>query len=244
MSDGHTLRLPTPEPPPPPSAPAGRARRRIVIAVIIVLALIAALVGLDRAAAAYAENRIAGQIQGYGFPHKPSVTVEGFPFLTQVISRHLDGVHIASSGLRAGPVTASIDAQATGIRLNSSYNGGVISRVTGTGLISFATLASLASSAGAPGLKLSEAGPHSVKLSANLDVVSATAIARVMRAGPGKFKIHIVSTGGIPLSVLGAVRDLTVRIPALPLGLTVQSLRVNTKGVVIHVTGRNISFGH
>jgi hypothetical protein len=242
MSDGSTLRLPTP--PLPPPAVARRSRRWIVVTAIVVLGLLAVLASLDRVAAAYAENRIANQIQGYGFPSKPAVTVEGFPFLTQVITGHLDGVHISSDGLRAGPVTASIDAQATRITLSPGYHGGVISRVTGTGLIAFSSIASLADSVGAPGLKISAAGPHSVKLRADLDVISATATARVIRTGADKFKIHIVSAGGIPPSVLGPVRNLTVQIPTLPLGLRVHGLHVTTKGVVIEVTGSNVSFGN
>lgn len=243
MSEGPTVRLPIPSPvPPPPPARRGRARRRLVIAGAIVVGLVVVLVGLDRAAAAYAENRIAGQLQSYGFPSKPTVTVEGFPFLTQVISRHLDGIHISSNGLRAGPVTASIDVQATGIVLNSGYNSGVITHLAGTGLIAFSSLAQVASSAGAPGVKISAAGPDSVRLTVNLAVISASAIARVTRVGPNKFKIHIVDAGGIPLSLLGPIRSMTVQIPALPMGLRVQSLSVTDKGVVIYVTGSNFHF--
>jgi DUF2993 family protein len=241
MSDGSTLRLPTPPPPPPPTS---RARRRIVIAVVVVLAILALAVGADRAAAAYAENRIASQIQSYGFPRKPSVTVDGFPFLTQVISRHLDGVDISSNGLPAGPVTADVKAHASGIVLRAGYQGGTIAHVTGTALVAFSSIAKLASSAGAPGMKISADGADKVKLTVDLPVVTATAIARVKKTGKDKFKIHIVSAGGIPLSLLGSIRTLTIRIPALPLGLTIQSVRVTADGVALLVTGSNISFGH
>ncbi|MBO0809347.1 MAG: DUF2993 domain-containing protein, partial [Actinobacteria bacterium] len=148
-----------------------RGRRKGLIAVISVLVLIGILIGLDRAAAAYAENRIATQLTSHGFPRKPDVTVQGFPFLTQVIGHRLQGVDVRSGGIKEGPITLSLAVLATGIRLNSGYNSGTISRVRGTGLITFASIANAASAAGAPGLKLRRAGPHSVKLKADLGIV-------------------------------------------------------------------------
>jgi hypothetical protein len=205
--------------------------------------ILALLVGLDRIAAAYAANQIATRIEGYGFPVKPSVTVEGFPFLTQVISRHFDGVVVSAPNFPAGPVTASINVTATSISLNPGYHSGTVARVTGTGLIKFSSIASLASAAGAPGLTVTRAGPHQVKLTANLQVVSASAIARVKKAGPNAFSIRIVSSNGVPPSLLGPIRHLTVRIPKLPRGLTVQTVSVTAQGVLLHVTGSNVHFG-
>lgn len=227
----------------PVAARGSRGRRRGLTLVISVLVLIGILIGLDRAAAAYAENRIATQLTSHGFPRKPDVTVEGFPFLTQVISRHLQGVDVRSSGIREGPVTLSLDALATGIALNSGYNGGTIARIRGTGLITFSSLASAASAAGAPGLKLSRAGPHSVKLKADLGVISADATASVIRTGPEEFTIHITSAGGLPASLLGPLANFTVHVPSLPMGLQVQGVAVTDQGVVVHVTGRNVAFG-
>lgn len=228
-----------------PARPRGsRGRRRGLIAVISVLVLIGILIGLDRAAAAYAENRIATQLTSHGFPRKPDVTVQGFPFLTQVIGHRLQGVDVRSSGIREGPITLSLAALATGIRLNSGYNSGTISRVRGTGLITFASIANAASAAGAPGLKLSRAGPHSVKLKADLGIVTADATATVIRTGPEEFKIHVTSAGGLPASLLGPVSSFTVHVPRLPMGLQVQGIAVTGKGVVAHVTGRNVVFGN
>lgn len=240
--DGVTrpMRVPT-----RPAQPRGsRGRRRGLTVVISVLVLIGILIGLDRAAAAYAENRIATQLTSHGFPRKPDVTVQGFPFLTQVISHHLQGVDVRSSGIKEGPITLSLAALATGIRLNSGYNGGTISRVRGTGLITFGSIANAARAAGAPGLKLSRAGPHSVKLKADLGIVTADATATVIRTGPAEFKIHVTSADGLPASLLGPVSSFTVRVPALPMGLQVQGIAVTGRGVVAHVTGRDIVFGH
>lgn len=239
MSEGSTLRLPA-----PPQPPQRRGYRRAVIILIIVLALIAILIGLDRAAAAYAQNRVANQIATYGFPTKPSVTIEGFPFLTQVIGKHIDAVDISARRFHAGPVTASINARATGISLNSGYSGGTIASIKGTGLIAFSNLASIASAAGAPGLKISAAGPREVKLTANLHIVSATALARIIKTGRDTFTIHIVSAGGIPLSLLGPVQNLSVHIPSLPLGLHVKNVAVTAHGVVVRVDAHHVPFGH
>ena len=242
MSDGSTLALPSPSLPPPAGRPR-RLSRKARAAIIIPLALLVLLVGVDRLAAAYAANQIATRIEGYGFPVKPGVTVEGFPFLTQVISRHFDGVDISAPSFPAGPVTASIEVRATGIALNPGYNSGTIAQVTGTGLISFSSLANMAGAAGAPGLTVSRAGPDAVKLTANLQVLTATAIARVKKIGRNEFSIRIVSANGIPLSLLGPIRHLTVRIPQLPRGLAVQTVSVTGQGVLVRIAGSNVRFG-
>jgi hypothetical protein len=241
MSDGSTQRLPAP--PVPPQRSARRGYRRAVIILIIVLVLAAILTGLDRAAAAYAENRVANQITSYGFPAKPSVTIEGFPFLTQVISKHIDAVDISARKFDAGPVTASISAKATGISLRSGYSRGTIASINGTGLIAFSDLARVASARGAPGLKLSAAGPHEVKLKADLDIVSATGLARILKTGQDRFTIHVISAGGIPLSLLGPVQNLSIQIPSLPLGLHVKDVNVTAEGVAVQVTAHHVPFG-
>ena len=148
---------------PPPMMPPRRARRtgrRVLILIIVLLVILGLLFGLDRAAAAYTADRIATKLQAEGFPVKPNVSVEGFPFLTQLISRHLDGVEVTAPRFPVGPVTASIDVQATNITLDSGYQSGTIAQVTGTGLITFASLAKLPALAAVPGLKISSAGSH------------------------------------------------------------------------------------
>ena len=129
----------------------------LIIALVVLLGL---LFGLDRAAAAYAAGRIATKLQAQGFPVRPSVTVEGFPFLTQLISRHLDGIEVTAPRFPVGQVTASIRAHATDITLDSGYQSGTIAQVTGTGLISFASLGRLPALAGVPGLKIGSDGLH------------------------------------------------------------------------------------
>lgn len=231
---------------PPPMLPPRRARRtgrRVLILIIVVLAILGLLVGLDRAAAAYAAGRIATKLQGDGFGVRPNVSVEGFPFLTQVARHHLDGVKVTAPKFPVGAVEASVDVQASDITLNSGYQSGTIARVTGTGLITFASLTRLPALAGVPGLRITGAGPHLVKLTANLQIIAASAIARVNLAGPHAIALRIVSAGGVPAALIAPIRHLIVPIPKLPLGLAVQSVTVNASGVVIGVTGSNVAFG-
>jgi hypothetical protein len=227
---------------PPPRG--RRTGRRVSILIIVLLVILGVLFGLDRAAAAYTAHRIAAKLQSEGFPDKPDVTVEGFPFLNQLISKHLDGIRVTAPAFAlVGGVTASVDVQASNITLNSGYQSGTIAQVTGTGLITFASLGKLPSLAAVPGLTISGAGPHLVKLSANLQILTASAIARVTLASPHEIDLRLVSSSGVPASLLAPIRHLVVRIPQLPLGLTVRSVAVGAQGVVIGVTGSNVSFG-
>jgi DUF2993 family protein len=214
-----------------------------MILVIVLLAILGLLVGLDRAAAAITADRIAAKLQTQGFPVEPSVTVEGFPFLTQLVSHHLDGVQVIAPEFPVGSVTASIDVHATDITLDSGYQSGTIGQINGTGLVTFASLAKAPALAAVPGLKIGGDGPHMVKLSANLAILAASAIARVTLASPHEIALRLVSASGVPAALLDQIRNLIVQIPALPLGLTVQSVTVTPQGVLIHVSGSNASFG-
>ena len=90
---------------------------------------------------AIAENDMANQFTANGFPVKPSVDIEGFPFLTQVAHKDFKKVVISASNIPAGPVTiSSLNATITGMHLNSSWNGATIDHVTATAFVSLSSL--------------------------------------------------------------------------------------------------------
>jgi len=128
-----------------PGAQAPRRRRggclrSLVIGVVVIVIL---LVAADFVAKAVAQNVAASQIQKQGFPKKPSVKIEGFPFLTQVASRDLHQVRLSASDVPEGPVEiTAVNAVANNIHLNSGFNSGTIGQVSGTVLISFGSLSS------------------------------------------------------------------------------------------------------
>ena len=237
MSDGSTLRLPTPG---APGLPRRRRRRWPWVVLGIVLVLVALFVVLDRVAVAYAENQAAQQMTSQGFPTKPDVTIKGFPFLTQVAAKHINDVHVTASNVPAGPVKFSFAADATDILLNPGFQSGTISHVTGTGLIPFSSVAS-AFGAGGSGLTISSAGGNEVKVGLNIAGFDMSMTGTVEQTGPNTLKVHLNQPSGIPVS-LPIPTDFTIHIPALPMHLTIQSVRVTSQGVVVHATGSDIKF--
>jgi hypothetical protein len=228
----------------------GRRGRRYLLVVVIIIAL---LVVLDFAARVVAQNIMATQIQKQGLPRKPDVSIGGFPFLTQVASKNFQEVTISTTNLPEGPVTITkVEVTATGIRLRSySSASGTITNLSGTALISFASLGNtltqefgpLGSLLNGAGLNLTAAGPSEVKASLNLVVTSGSATWRVTRLSGNELHIALVGSSGLPSSLLGSIQSGNVQIPKLPLGLTIDSVSVTPSGVVGRVSGHDVSFG-
>jgi hypothetical protein len=211
------------------------------VIVVTVVALLAVLLAADRVAVIYAEHRVAAQIKGVGSPAPPHVRIAGFPFLTQMAARRLNKVVVTTAGRKMGPVEVErLDVTAHKVRLNASYRASTASRVSGTALIDFAGLTRVV---GLPGLTVSADGPDRVKITADLGLVSGTATARVTRADRGGIRIAVIAAGAIPVAALGPLGDITLPLPALPLGMTIQDVSVTGQGVLLHLAGRDVSFG-
>ncbi|MCW2887048.1 MAG: hypothetical protein JWL58_3910, partial [Streptosporangiaceae bacterium] len=204
--------------------------RWLLVAILIVVALLAVAVIVDRVAVVYADNTIAGEIQKQGFNAKPDVKIKGFPFLTQAISRNFQHVSMSARGVKEGPLRISrLDASVRGVHLDSSYQKGTIDSMDGTGVVTFADLAG---AAGEPDLTLSSAGPDTVQAKIDLGIADGTATARVTKVG-NQIQVHGISVEGFPLSDLGQKLDFSVPVPALPLGLTFQSIGISSEGVML-----------
>ena len=123
--------------------PPRRRRRRGWIGLLVVLVVLAVLFVIgDQMAKAYAQNTIAGKIQSSsGMSAKPSVSIEGFPFLTQVAAHDVGVIDVSANNVQAGKFDiSSVSAKATGVHLNSSFSGATVDQINGTALITFASL--------------------------------------------------------------------------------------------------------
>lgn len=214
-------------------------RRWIVALLTVVVLLILAVIG-DRVANAVAENDIASQIQSSGFPAKPSVTITGFPFLTQLAAHDIHQIDISASNVAAGPVElSSVTATATGVHLNSSFNGGKVDTINGNVLVTFASLASAASSNSGANVSLSADGPDKVKVSVGAGPLSDSEVAQVTRTGPSQITVRLLSNGGPLGGVLSSFGPFSFDVPKLPAGLQITGVTVTAQGLRISAAGHN-----
>jgi LmeA-like phospholipid-binding len=231
-----------------------RTGRKVVIWLVVVLAL---LVGLDFGAKAFAESEAATQIQKQGFPKKPTVLIAGFPFLTQVITRHFDQITIKSANIPEGPITISkLNVVADNVHLNSSFKGGTAGPLNGTIVIGLGAIGNALSVAGplanflgggSGALKIASVGSKEVKGSLVLagGILSWSAIWEVQNAGPHEIRLHLVSTsGGVPSGLLSAASNVSIPLSALPAGLQLTGgLNSSSSGITAHVFAQTLSFG-
>jgi hypothetical protein len=210
---------------------------------VIVLLLVAA----DRGIKAYAEDQMASQFQNsVGMSGKPSVNIEGFPFLTQLAAQKFNKVDItatnetitaksAGSGLLK---IASLNATLQGMHIHGT-NSATIDDFTASALITFSALGSVG---GIPdGITLSADGPNQIKATLNVDPLGTfTAHATVTRVAANKINIHITDFGGIPdQGEFGNLSNFNITLPKLPAGVSIQTISVTAQGLRITATGHN-----
>jgi len=228
-------------------APTGRRRRRRgpLIALITVLVILVLLVVSDFVAKAYTENRMASQVQSsLGLSGKPKVTIEGFPFWTQLIARDFKTVNIAASneGITASDAgsglleIASLNGTLHGMHIHGA-NSATVDQFNATALITFTALAN---AGGIPqGIALTSNGPNQIKATVSLGPLSASATAQITQTGPNEINVHVTDFGGIPTSVLGSLANFNITLPKLPAGVTIQSVSVTQQGIQITAVGHN-----
>jgi hypothetical protein len=232
----------------------GSRGRKIIIWLVVVLAL---LVALDFGGKAFAEGEAATQLQKNGFPTKPSVSIGGFPFLTQVITKHFDQVTITSSNIPVGPLTiTSMRVTAHDIRINSytSFSGGTTGPLNGSIFISLGSLGNALAAAGplasfvtgGNGLKVTTVGSNEVKGSLQLvgGLLSWSAVWMVKSDGPNEIDLHLVSSSGLPSALRSGAQDVKLPLSSLPAGLTLTGgLTTSGNGITAHVSANSLTFG-
>ena len=230
-----------------------KSRRRGRTLLITLVTLLVLLVGADFGAKALAENVLASQIKSHGFPTRPNVSIAGFPFLTQVIARDLHQITISATNVPAGPVTIStISVVADGVHIHSNLHGASIDSLAGSAFIGFPSLSNALSKqigplgglVGNAGLKLTQVSSNEIRATVDLVITSGSVTLRITQVNGHEINVHEVSSSGLPSSLLGAVQNVNLPIPAgaLPMGLELTNLSVTPNGVLAEVGGHGLSF--
>jgi len=223
----------------PPPARVRRRRRKWPLITLIVIILV--LVVGDRVANAYTENQMASQVQSsLDLSGKPQVTIQGFPFLTQLAARDFRTVDVTASNETAGPggqlEIASLKATLHGMHIHG-LNSATIDQFNASALVTFTALGKVG---GIPqGITLSADGPNQVKANISIGPLSETAVAQVTQSGAGQINVKIIDAGDIPTSLLGSLTNFSFSIPKLPAGVSIQNVSVTQQGVLITASGHN-----
>jgi hypothetical protein len=245
-------------PPPPNAQPQdrpprfGRLRRRrrvrrsiVVVFTILVLAILLTIG--DRVGNAVAENDMASQFTANGFPVKPSVTIEGIPFLTQLAAKDFKKVDISASNIPAGPVTIdSMHATITGMHISgfSSSASAHVDHVVATAFISFGALAAAGGLGGGTGITITQDGPDKLKVTAGLGgVFSDSEEAVIKQTGPQTISVQVLNSGSVVGQLLNAFGAFSFSLPkGVPASLRITALTLNSQGLTVSAAASNATF--
>ena len=215
-----------------------------LFAVIVVLIL---LVIADRVALAVTENDMASSFQQNGFPVKPSVTIEGFPFLTQLAAKDFNKVDISASNVPAGPVKiTSVSATINGLHVSSfsSTASARVDHMTATAFVSFGALAAAGGVAGGTGITVTPDGANTVKINAGVGgVFSDTEEAQILQTGPQTITIKILPSNSPIGSLLSSFGSFSFNLPkGVPASLKITGVTLNSQGLTVSAAASNATF--
>ncbi|MFE0188728.1 DUF2993 domain-containing protein [Streptomyces sp. NPDC058989] len=160
---------------------------KLLVAVLVCTAFLSLF---DRFAVLYAQDKTAEKLKdALHLNATPEVDIQGFPFLTQVLGKRVDQVHVTIPDVAADRVSlAKFEATANDVRLDgdlpSSVKGATIGSMHGTVLLAFDDMNR---ELGASQVKFSELGHNSIRADGQLPIAGhalrVQAEARIQRAG-------------------------------------------------------------
>ena len=224
--------------------PRRRRVRRSVMALFAVIVLLIVLVIADRVACAITENEFASQIQTDGLGVRPSVNIEGFPFLTQLAAKDFNKVDLDASNVPAGPVTIStVHAVINGMHISSfsSSASAKVDHMTATAFISFGSIMSGLGLDTSTGITTTQDGPDKIKITAGIGgIASDTEEAQISQTGPQTISIKLLNNGGGLGSLLGNGASFSFNLPkGVPASLRITNLSLNAQGLTVSAAASN-----
>lgn len=236
-----------------------RVLRRVLIGLVVLAVL---LVVADRVAAWVAQRAVAEQVATELASYQvnsqpPEVTVGGWPFLTQVAAGRFASVTLRLRDVGSGELRLPlVELVATGVTADAATmieQQGTINaeRVDGSATIGYASVTALTD---AEGLELSAGADGGLRVRMPTELagqpvtVSGSAVAEVadgvvrIRAG----ELGIEGQDELPPEAEPALADVAQRLsvdvplPPLPYGLTVESVRAESSGLMVSVHAANV----
>jgi LmeA-like phospholipid-binding len=219
-----------------------RKRHRLRWLLIVLVVLAGLLIAADRVALHFAQNELATKIaQEQHLTQKPVVVVDGFPFLTQAVSRDFPHATIDIHGLNAQGVPISdLHADLRGVHVSSGYDSAVVDTLTATAELNYTDLSkAITQKTGFAEIGLSDGGNGQVKATVSLAGLISTSVQVHVTLLPG----NVVELSSDPIKIpLSSPRtlDYKLTISNLPFGVSLTSLTVGQTGIGIVALGHNV----
>jgi hypothetical protein len=237
-----------------------RALRILVIVAVILGGL---FVVADRVAVGFAEDEVAQKLKSSeGLTATPDVSINGFPFLTQVAGGELDDVEVGISDYEATTGNsddsiriADLTAHMRGVKFSGDYSSATAASATGTATISYDELLKAAKSEPTrilPGVTaqvtgLSDGGNGKIKVNIKVSALGSSTTYPVLSTVTVDDDIVKVHADNLPKLVVqaaeGQVRSITdfqQKIDGLPGGIKLDKVEAASAGVEISVRGSNV----
>ncbi|WP_159769474.1 LmeA family phospholipid-binding protein [Streptomyces sp. HM190] len=237
-----------------------RALRVLVIVAVILGGL---FVVADRVAVGFAEDEVARKLRSSeGLTATPDVSINGFPFLTQVAGGELDDVEVGISDYEAATGNSDdsirisdLTARMRGVTFSGDYSSATAASATGTANISYDELLKAAKSEPTrilPGVTaqvtgLSDGGNGKIKVSIKVSALGSATTYPVLSTVTVDGDIVKVHADNLPNLVVqaaeGQVRSITdfqQKIDGLPGGIKLDKVEAAPDGVEISVRGSNV----
>jgi len=228
-----------------------RSPLRGLLVLVIVLAVL--VVAADRIGEVVAERQIASRVQSsQDLNRRPSVDIEGFPFLTQVLGNHYPTVELVAEEFIVGNSDrrvrlADLDARLHDVRTVDKFSGATAKTADGSAMLTYPELSR------ALGVTVGYAGGGRVQASDSVEVlgrtVTGTASAEVGIVGGDELTFSSVRVGvpqggiSVPEQVtdqLSSIFKSKLSLRGLPFHLRIQQLSATEDGVRIAATARDL----
>ncbi|GAA1433527.1 DUF2993 domain-containing protein [Microlunatus lacustris] len=237
---------------------SGRAGRRAGGVLLVLLLLAGALLGLDRGLHAYAERRVATELQNsLALAGPPAVEIRGFPFLTQAARNRFPRVDVTASGFSGsrspGEPTLEIEtlqAELHDVRTEDGYRVVRAGRLDGRAVLAYDALGGYSENPLSYGGSAGGPGRVQTKVSAPVggDLLAATISGVVTVDEPNQQMVitePAVEVVGVELGdeVVDRLAERflePIPVGALPLGLRLTGVEATETGMVARVTGTDV----
>jgi hypothetical protein len=222
----------------------------VLIIILIAGLLVAALYVGDRYVHRRAERQIAELLQTQlGTPQPPMVSIEGFPFLTQVAADSIDRVHVVADQLgettKASLILAHADLIMSDVDTDDWFRSMKIAHSEGPARLDYAKLSSLA---GAP---FAYGGEGRVEIAVNTTVVRREVEAvisglprlnakeQTMTLSDAKIAVAGVNLPDFTAQALLAAVLKPIPLKGMPLGMTITKIVAAEDGLQVNLVGDN-----